>query len=257
MWDLFHLEAFSELPEEEQESPGESSEQLFLALSSDAQRGSHGRQTIQFNGSIHGLSITVLINPGSSASFLAASVAAQLPQLHCSPMNASVKVANGHLLHCTSVIMGCVFSLGEYQFQHDLRILPLESYDLILGIDWLELYSPMEVHWKSKWLSIPCNGETVLLQGITAGSNTDLVNELLTVEMSDSEQSAIQLPEDIAALLAEFPQVFTVPSSLLPKRACDHAIPLVTGATPVNIRAYRYPPSLKDEIERQVTTKLD
>jgi hypothetical protein len=39
--------------------------------------------------------------------------------------------------------------------------------------------------------------------------------------------------------------------------ACDHTIPLVSGATPVNIRAYHYPPGLKDEIERQVNIMLD
>lgn len=50
--------------------------------------------------------------------------------------------------------------------------------------------------------------------------------------------------------------MFTIPNSLPPKRACDHAIPLVSGATPVNVRAYRYPPSLKDEIEAQVQAML-
>jgi hypothetical protein len=42
-----------------------------------------------------------------------------------------------------------------------------------------------------------------------------------------------------------------------PVRSCDHVIPLVSGASPVNIRAYRYPPTLKDEIERQVRDMLD
>jgi hypothetical protein len=51
--------------------------------------------------------------------------------------------------------------------------------------------------------------------------------------------------------------MLTVPNSLPPKRACDHTIPLIEGATPVNIRAYRYPPNLKDEIERQVNTMLE
>lgn len=51
--------------------------------------------------------------------------------------------------------------------------------------------------------------------------------------------------------------MLTVPNSLPPKRACDHTIPLIEGATPVNIRAYRYPPSLKDEIERHVNTMLE
>jgi hypothetical protein len=82
------------------------------------------------------------------------------------------------------------------------------------------------------------------------------VVQLLAVGAPDSNHDAVQLPDDIAALLAEFPSVFQVPNSLPPKHACDHAIPLISGATPVNIRAYRYPPNLKDEIERQVNAML-
>jgi hypothetical protein len=43
---------------------------------------------------------------------------------------------------------------------------------------------------------------------------------------------------------------------LPPARPCDHSIPLVPGAQPVQVRPYRYPPLLKDEIERQVTDML-
>jgi hypothetical protein len=50
--------------------------------------------------------------------------------------------------------------------------------------------------------------------------------------------------------------VFIVPTSLPPKRACDHAIPLISGATLFNVQAYHYPPSLKDEIEKQVQAML-
>lgn len=46
------------------------------------------------------------------------------------------------------------------------------------------------------------------------------------------------------------------PSELPPEQHCDHAIPLVEGARPVNIRSYRYPPALKDEIEAQVDAML-
>ncbi|CAD6205243.1 unnamed protein product [Miscanthus lutarioriparius] len=101
IWDLFQLEAFSESQEPEQESPEAPSEQLFLALSHDAQRGAHGHRTIQFQGTILGYSVAVLVDSASSASFLAASVADQLPQLQRTPMASSVKVANGHLLRCT------------------------------------------------------------------------------------------------------------------------------------------------------------
>jgi hypothetical protein len=106
-------------------------------------------------------------------------------------------------------------------------------------------------------MSIPHNGQTVVLQGVTAPSDSDVVIQLLAVDLQDSDSPPEALPPDIAELLQEFPQVFTVPTSLPPKRACDHAIPLISGATPVNIRAYRYPPSLKDEIERQVHVMLE
>jgi hypothetical protein len=47
IWDLFQLEALPETQDlEPEESPTNTTEQLFLALSSDAQRGSQGRRTI-------------------------------------------------------------------------------------------------------------------------------------------------------------------------------------------------------------------
>lgn len=84
-----------------------------------------------------------------------------------------------------------------------------------------------------------------------------MVFQLLATDCPKSSNSEPPLPPDIAALLAKFPSVFSTPSGLPPARSCDHVIPLVSGATPVNIRAYRYPPTLKDEIERQVRDMLD
>lgn len=98
-------------------------------------------------------------------------------------------------------------------------------------MDWLELYSPMQ----AKWLSIPYKGETVLLQGLTPAVDTDIVIQLLTVDATENEPSMSHLPADIQALLAEFPTILTIPNSLPPKRDFDHTIPLIEGATPVNI----------------------
>lgn len=43
---------------------------------------------------------------------------------------------------------------------------------------------------------------------------------------------------------------------LPPQRKFDHAIPLMPGAQPVNIRPYKYRPAQKDEIECQVAEML-
>jgi hypothetical protein len=53
-------------------------------------------------------------------------------------------------------------------------------------------------------------------------------------------------------VLSQFTEVFDDPIGLPPTRQCDHAIPLLPGANPFAVRPYRYPPTLKDEIETQV-----
>lgn len=97
----------------------------------------------------------------------------------------------------------------------------------------------------------------MVLQGLLAPVQNELVFELLSGDLQDMPSESSDLPPEIVELLHEFPSVFTIPNSLPPKRVCDHAIPLISGASPVNIRAYRYPPSLKDEIECQVKDMLD
>ena len=61
------------------EQPEEPTEQLNLAISHDAHMGSQGPRTIKFQHTVHGQSAVVLIDSGSSASFLADSVANRLP----------------------------------------------------------------------------------------------------------------------------------------------------------------------------------
>lgn len=61
---------------------------------------------------------------------------------------------------------------------------------------------------------------------------------------------------DIQLNLNDFVAVFADPMGLPPSRHCDHTIPLIQGAQPFNIRPYRYPPVLKDEIEKQVSDML-
>lgn len=70
------------------------------------------------------------------------------------------------------------------------------------------------------------------------------------------EAEATCIPPVIQQLLLEFPKVTTPPTELPPQRGCNHAIPLIEGATPVNVRPYRCPPALKDEIESQVDAML-
>lgn len=50
--------------------------------------------------------------------------------------------------------------------------------------------------------------------------------------------------------------MFKDPDSLPPQREFDHSIPLLPGVNPVNVKPYRYSPTQKDEIERQIQEML-
>ena len=76
---------------------------------------------------------------------------------------------------------------------------------------------------------------------------TDLMNFCCNCVLtpSDSQARAVPLlPPAVQSLLDQFAHVFEDPVGLPPSRACDHEIPLIPGARPVNICPYRYTPRL-------------
>jgi hypothetical protein len=87
-----------------------------------------------------------------------------------------VQVANGGLLSCDKVVHHAVWSIQGCEFSQDLRVLPLPTFDLILGMDWLEFYSPMKVHWQHRWLCIPYQDRQVVLYGCAAHATETLLH---------------------------------------------------------------------------------
>jgi len=150
-------------------------------------------------------------------------------------------------MHCSTVVLGAIWNIHQYQFQLDLKVLRIPQYDIILGMDWLQLFSPMKVDWNAHWLTIPYKGHSVTLQGVSDSLEEDSSQLMVQVFSLDStvQTQSPAIPPAISALLAEFPTITTPPENLPPNRACDHEIPLVEGARLVSVRPYRYPLLLK------------
>jgi hypothetical protein len=47
--------------------------------------------------------------------------------------------------------------------QMDAKIIEMGAYDLVLDMDWLEKYMPMECDWLEKWIEFRVNNTTVRL----------------------------------------------------------------------------------------------
>jgi hypothetical protein len=127
----------------------------------------------------------------------------------------------------------------------------LGSFDVVVGMDLLVAYSPMQIHWEEKWMAIPYNGKLTVLQGQPTSLPQQLLLQIDVVASEDNAPSnPALLPPELQSLLAKYSDLFKAPTSLPPSQAYDHEIPLIPGATLVFIRPYWYPPKLKDEIER-------
>ena len=202
-----------------------------------------------------GREVLILVDSGSTHSFINQSTVQRHAIVSVAATPFRVQVANGGLLSCDKVVPHAVWNIQGYGFSQDLRVLPLPTFDLILGMDWLEFYSPMKVHWQHKWLCIPYQDRQVVLYGCVAHA-AEILLHITPVQPAAQDNPLDAMHPAVSAILAQFHQVFASPNSLPPVRACDHAIPLVPGATPVNIRPYRYPPSLKDEIDKHIAEML-
>jgi hypothetical protein len=99
-------------------------------------------------------------------------------------------------------------------------------------------------------MMISHNGSSVQLHGLQHALLEYSLIEVLVVSVLD------QLPAPIHSLLNSFASLFEEPMDLPPNRSCNHNIPLIPSAQPVNIRPYRFSPAMKDEIEAQVQEML-
>jgi hypothetical protein len=213
---------------------------------------------MRFVGHIAGMDVLALLDLGSSHSFVSTIVASALPNIVELDKPVNVQIANGSYLCCSSQALDASWSLSGVPFSSNLRVLPLSTYDLIIGMDWLETHSPMMVHWAHKWLTMPIKGTYVTLHGLSSLVPLESMVQVCTLfELSDKEHTILQkLPATIQDLIQQYFSIFDVPKGMPPAKECDHQIPLIPGARPMQMRPYQYAPALKTEIENQVSEML-
>lgn len=236
-------------------SPSNASDDMeLMLLSLDSTVDSLPERSIILNCSMKGKNVVFLLDSGSNNSFLSTATAAVIGGLELLPCARRVKIAGGGILHCTHFVPQCKWSCGSIEFSSSFKVLPLQGYDGILGMDWLATHSPQVIDWSQKWLAFQYQGSWVCLQGQPPSEFACTLFELhMLFETSDTNKL---LPVELQSILDNFSMVFSEPTELPPTRNMTHSIPLIQGARPVQIRPYRYAPALKDEIERQTADML-
>lgn len=250
----------------EPETPGE--------ISLNAMAGNNTSSTIRLQGKFKGRILNILIDSGSTHSFMDAAVIKQLGLIPEMDSALLVTVADGSTKMVDTICNGVHYEVQGQHFNTDLRPFHLGASDVILGVDWLKLHSPVTFDYNKCSITLDKDNKPLLLKGIkTVGTlqfisgkslkkmmkNKGLVTSgcicLLTGQKSTGEGKSDH-PQEITNLLTRFQSVFDEPKGLPPNRQHNHIIPLLEGSQPVNQRCYRVPYIQKTEIESQIKEML-
>lgn len=270
--ELLELFGINTVFDSNEQVPAPETTKEVYAISRPALTGGVSSKAFQLRAWIQGHEVLMLVDSGGSTSFFNQRLFEQLEGVKPMPRACKVKVVDGGELICSAMVHQCRWYTQGCEFETDMKILQLGTYDAILRMDWLEAHSPMTVDWRAKHLEFKTATGTACLQGHESNSATcytinsvqlqglckqqavSLMVQVSAVQTEQEQHGAI--PPVIQQLLDDFPDVFGEPVGLPPRHACDHHIPLLPGAQPVNIRPYRHKPDHKDEIERQVAELL-
>lgn len=147
VWSFLSDDQYEHLPTEEEEI--ESTEEA-LAISVQAMKGTEGSKSFRLRGFWANQEVYMLVDSGSTNCLISEHLAAAAPGKIPLQQLVTVRVANGYMLLCTHELPDQLWCILGVTFKTSFKILPLNCYDMILGMDWLVGNSPMEIHWAEK-----------------------------------------------------------------------------------------------------------
>jgi hypothetical protein len=210
---------------------GSSSDEEHLTLSHCVVMGIQGRKTIRLLGRIDKKQILILVDSGSSATFISSKAVEQLGYSTQAAPEVKVTVASGSQMTSNQQVQEVTWWTQGNTFSASTRVLELPHYDLILGMDWLERFSPMWVHWRRKKLRFTYNGKDITLQGIkdcTTQCNKikvlklkglikkEGVAQLVQLSPISNHNNGIAIPEEIQQVVEQHDYLFQDPKGLPP-----------------------------------------
>eukprot|EP00253_Pinus_taeda_P023505 PITA_23505 len=212
-------------------------EQMNPTISCNALAGITSPKTIKIEGQIKKKKVIVLIDSGSTHNFIHCKVAKELNCFLYLAPECQVMVANGGTINFSRKCHNIKLSMGEYVLNSPMLSIPMGAADVVLGVQWLQSLGTIAFNFQELFMKFSMEGKEVVLR-----------------DVSKLESS---ISPDLQIVLDNHSKVFETPKGLPPIRDHDHAIHLIPGSVPPNIRPYRYPYAQKSEIERMDAEMLE
>jgi hypothetical protein len=165
-------------------------------------------------------------------------------------------------------VTGCSLNLGDFVMKANLYVMILGSYDVVIGMDWLESHEAI-LNCKMKWLSlVDDEGQRRVIVGRNQGVSLRFISSLqlrksmckgckLYVILALNEKGVAEGLENLL-VVREFVDVFPEElPGLSPERELEFTIDLKPGTEPIARMPYRMSTPELQELKMQLKELLD
>lgn len=119
--------------------------------------------TIRIQGKINGHIITILIDSGSTNSFIDPATACRYGVVIEPAKSMIITVADGNKLLNDAKCFSFRWWIQGIMFEDEIRVLSLGGCDMVLGTDWMRQYSPILFDFQKLSLTFKKGGKKVTL----------------------------------------------------------------------------------------------
>ncbi|CAH9098317.1 unnamed protein product [Cuscuta europaea] len=131
-------------------------------------RGGVGVETIKLLGQVENKDIVIMIDSGSTHSFLDPKIVKDMATVECvkSPP-LKVTVANGNEFSCDLVCPKFEWTVQGETFVKEMRLVRMGGYDMVLGMDWIHQFTPVMLSTRPPSVTFRKEGRLIELVGVT------------------------------------------------------------------------------------------
>ncbi|GKF08565.1 putative reverse transcriptase domain-containing protein, partial [Tanacetum coccineum] len=197
--------------------------------------------------------VTTLFDSGADKSFVDVRFS-HLLDIKPTKLNTSykVKLADKKVVCTNTVLKGCTLNLLDHLFDIDLMPIELDTFDVIIGMDWLVERDAIIVCGK-KEVQVPYRNKTLVVKGDRGASRLKVIS-CIKARKYIERGSHLFLAQVIEKEQTPFPNDLP---GLPPPRQVELRIELVPGVAPVARAPYRLAPSELKELSDQLKELLE
>ena len=209
---------------------------------------------VEVEGMINQTPVTILIDLGASLSYIAPKIVEKC-KLPIEKFENSwlVQLATGAKRKVTCFVKECAVVMDHFETVEKLNVLPLGSYDLLIGMDWLDQHRVILNCYDKTFTCLNSDGKLVSVKGIPRKTTIRQISALqlkrfvrkgckayaVTITNEESLNKIDKLKLGDIPVLREYVDVFPEEILGLPlKRELDFTIELVPGAVPSSKEPY-------------------